>query len=132
MAVCSTRRGVFCLLRSDIPTLRCLRDRLQVAVAKIQQNIPELKRDGSNVLSSQCAQILYAENSTNRATTVFTLMDFIPQLQQQLQEKPNDVIKKFEELRGYRQSSSPVNRIVTERNILSSDRPVRYSHLCDR
>lgn len=75
--------------------------RLQVAVAKIQQNIPELKRDGNNVLSSQCAQLLYAENSTNRATTVFTLMEFVPALQTLLAEEPRKVVSMFEEIRKY-------------------------------
>lgn len=73
--------------------------RLQVAVAKIQQNIPELKRDGNNVLSSQCAQLLYAENSTNRATTVFTLMEFVPALQTLLADEPRKVVNMFEEIR---------------------------------
>ena len=72
-----------------------------MAVSKIQQNIPELKRDGSNVLSSQCAQLLYAENSTNRATTVFTLMEFVPALQTLLAEKPHKVLKTFEEIRKH-------------------------------
>lgn len=82
--------------------------RLQVAVAKIQQNLPELKRDGNTVLSSQSSRLLYAQNSTNWATTVFTLMEFIPQLTQRLQNNPDEVIEELEKIRGYGKAPSQI------------------------
>ncbi|KAJ3559767.1 hypothetical protein NM688_g144 [Phlebia brevispora] len=98
------------------------KERLQVAVAKIQQNLPELKRDGNTVLSSQSASLLYAQSSTNWATTVFTLMDFIPQLSQRLQDDPIEVIKDFERVRKYVTEPSGVRFSVTG-NVLSVTNP---------
>ena len=76
-------------------------NRLQVTVAKIQQNLPELKRDGNNVMASQATDLLYAASSTNRASTVLTMMDFIPRLTKELQDKPEETLKIFEEIRGH-------------------------------
>lgn len=75
--------------------------RLQVSVAKIQQNLPELKRDGNTVLGAVGAQQLYDANSTQRAGSVVEQMDFIPALAKQLQENPDDVVVKLETIRKY-------------------------------
>ncbi|KAJ7038105.1 Metalloenzyme, LuxS/M16 peptidase-like protein [Mycena alexandri] len=43
------------------------KERLQVTIAKIQQSLPEMKRDGNTVLGSLWADLLYNEASTSRA-----------------------------------------------------------------
>jgi Zn-dependent M16 (insulinase) family peptidase len=75
--------------------------RLQVTLAKIQQSLPELKRDGNNVLASVWANMLYADNSTSRAGGILPQTDFIPQLIQDLQTSTDKVIADFNELKKY-------------------------------
>jgi Zn-dependent M16 (insulinase) family peptidase len=75
--------------------------RLQVNVAKIQQSLPELKRDGNNVLSSVWANLLYADNSTSRAGGILPQTYFIPQLIQDLQTSPDKVIADLNDLKKY-------------------------------
>lgn len=75
--------------------------RLQVAVAKIQQALPEYKRDGSNVLASLCSQLLYDEDSVSRSGGILSQMEFIPQLARRLQEEPEKVIADLEEVRRH-------------------------------
>ena len=74
---------------------------MQVAVAKIQQNLPELKRDGNNVMASQSVELLYNKSSSNRASTVLAMMEFIPRLSKDLQDKPDEILKTFEQIREY-------------------------------
>lgn len=76
-------------------------------MAKIQQSIPEWKRDAGSVLGSVSADLLYDETSTSRAGGVLAQMDFIPILVQQLQDSPNKVTESFEEIRKTRE----LNRI---------------------
>lgn len=73
-------------------------------MAKIQQSLPELKRDGDTVLASFSAELLYDETSMTRMGSVVPLIDFIPKLTQQLQESPAEVIKDLEEIRRYSES----------------------------
>lgn len=127
MAACSTRRG----LSSNHEIQRAIQlmhYRLQVAVAKIQQNLPELKRDGNTVLSSQSARLLYAQNSTNWATTVFTLMEFIPQLTQRLQNNPDEVIEELEKIRGYGKATAVnLSCSVSDFHTVTDPSGVRFS-----
>jgi len=75
--------------------------RLQVNVAKIQQAIPELKRDGSNVLGSLWSTTVYGSNNTSTANSVITQMNFLPTLAQELQTDPQKTISTFNEIRNY-------------------------------
>ena len=68
-------------------------------IAKIQQSLPELKRDGDTVLNSVHSELLHAPSSTSRMGSVVPQMEFIPKLAEQLQEAPDEVIKDFEEIR---------------------------------
>jgi hypothetical protein len=74
---------------------------LQVVLAKIQQSLPEMKRDGSNVLGSLWATLMYGDNSTFRSGGVLPQAEFIPKLSQLLQESPSEVLADFEEIRKY-------------------------------
>lgn len=73
--------------------------RLQITVAKIQQSLPEMKRNGNTVLSAISSEQLYDETSTSRAGTVLKQAEFIPGLIQQLQDEPKKVIEEFEVIR---------------------------------
>jgi len=70
-------------------------------LAKIQQSLPELKRDGSNVLSSLWSDLIFAENSTSRFGGVLSQAEFIPKLIQELQESPDEVLAEFEAIRKH-------------------------------
>lgn len=72
-----------------------------MTIAKIQQSLPEMKRDGDTVLSSVSAELLYDASSTSRVGSVIPQIDFIPKLSQELQETPAAVLKDFEEIRRY-------------------------------
>ncbi|KAF9822062.1 hypothetical protein IEO21_00056 [Rhodonia placenta] len=89
------------------------KDRLQVTIAKVQQSLPEMKRDGDTVLSSVSTDLLYSSKSTSKHGTVLPQIDFNPKLAQQLQESPQDVIKDFEEIRKYLTQPSGVRFSVT-------------------
>ncbi|TCD61425.1 hypothetical protein EIP91_008439 [Steccherinum ochraceum] len=95
---------------------------LQVNVAKIQQSLPELKRDGSTVLSSVSTSLLSSENSTSRAGGVLPQAEFIPKLAAQLQEAPEEAIKDFEEIRKYLTDPAGVRFSVTG-NVLDLKQP---------
>jgi Zn-dependent M16 (insulinase) family peptidase len=88
-------------LKDLIYGARFTKDRLQVTAAKIQQTLPELKRDGNTVLSAVTAQQLFGKNSTSTAGVVLEQMDFIPRISEQLKEDPEAVIAKFEQIRKH-------------------------------
>jgi Zn-dependent M16 (insulinase) family peptidase len=93
-------RSVFSVAVMDcIHPIGC--HRLQVTVAKIQQSLPEIKRDGGNVLAALCADLLFDETSTSRAGGMLTQSNFIPALNKELQESPEQVIADFENIRRY-------------------------------
>ena len=75
-------------------------------LAKIQQSLPEIKRDGSTVLSSLWADLIHAENSTFRFGGVLPQAEFIPKLVKTLQESPEAVIADFEKIRKSSRSLS--------------------------
>ncbi|KAL1951615.1 hypothetical protein VTO73DRAFT_764 [Trametes versicolor] len=98
------------------------KDRLQVTIAKIQQSLPEMKRDGDTVLSSVSAELLYDASSTSRVGSVIPQIDFIPKLSQELQETPAAVLKDFEEIRRYLTDPSGV-RVSVNGDILALKEP---------
>ncbi|KAF9460806.1 Metalloenzyme, LuxS/M16 peptidase-like protein [Collybia nuda] len=97
-------------------------ERLQIVIAKVQQSLPEMKRDGNNVLGSLWSEILFNGSSTMRSGSVLPQVEFIPKLAQQLQEDPTKVIEDFEEIRQSIINPSGVRFSVTG-NILKLDKP---------
>jgi hypothetical protein len=73
--------------------------RLQVTLAKLQQSLPELKRDGSTVLSSLWANIIYDQSSTSRGGGILQQLESVPLLAKELQENPEKVVRDFEAIR---------------------------------
>ncbi|KAF9569657.1 hypothetical protein CPC08DRAFT_731821 [Agrocybe pediades] len=98
------------------------KERLQVVLAKIQQSLPEMKRDGSNVLSSLWATLLYSEQSTSRSGGVLPQAEFIPKLIKTLQDSPAEVIADFKEIRKCLTEPSGVRFSVTG-NVLKVKEP---------
>lgn len=60
-----------------------------------------MKRDGNTVLVSTWHDLIYDENSTERATGVLRQIQFIPTLAKLLQDSPDQVIADLEEIRKY-------------------------------
>ncbi|KIK71096.1 hypothetical protein GYMLUDRAFT_147646 [Collybiopsis luxurians FD-317 M1] len=77
------------------------KERLAVAIAKVQQSLPESKRDGNTVLGSLWADVFLNEKSRSRAGAILQQVDFVPQLAKELQENPVKVISDFEEIRKH-------------------------------
>ncbi|KZT72760.1 hypothetical protein DAEQUDRAFT_663389 [Daedalea quercina L-15889] len=98
------------------------KERLQITIAKIQQSLPEMKRDGDTVLGSVSSELLFDETSVSRMTMVLPQTDFIPELAKQLQENPDEVVKDFEEIRRYLTDPSSV-RFSVAGNVLSLKQP---------
>lgn len=98
------------------------KERLQVAVAKIQQSLPEMKRSGSNVLGALWADMLYDKSSTSLAGSLFAQMDFIPKLSKQLQEEPEAAIADFEAIRKTMINPAGI-RFSVSGNVHALDKP---------
>jgi Zn-dependent M16 (insulinase) family peptidase len=78
--------------------------RLEVTAAKIQQSLPEAKRDGNTVVSSLSGALVHASSSTTQAATVLNQVDFIPRLMEKLKRAPDEVVADMLDLRKYRES----------------------------
>jgi hypothetical protein len=86
--------------------------RLQIDIAKIQQSLPEMKRDGSNVLGSLWSEMLFNEDSTTRSGSVLPQVEFIPKLAKELKDDPAKVIADFEQIRKFSQYPGDVSGYV--------------------
>jgi len=98
------------------------KERLLVTVAKLLQSLPELKRDGNTVLASVWSENLYDKNSTSRASAPLPQAEFIPQLVEALNERPEEVIADFKSIRKHLTDPSGV-RIGVTGDILSLSSP---------
>ncbi len=67
----------------------------------MQQDIPESKRSGCDVLHSLWFDQIYGENSTPRFGHVLQQAEIIPKLIQRLQESPEEVLADFESIRKH-------------------------------
>lgn len=75
--------------------------RLAVSIAKIQQSLPESKRDGNAVVSSASGRLLFDETSSLQANALMTQLEFVPKLAQLIKDDPKKVVKDLEQLRSY-------------------------------
>ena len=75
---------------------------LEVTVAKIQQSLPEAKRDGNTVVSSLSGTLIYASSSTMQAGSVLNQVEFIPRLMEKLSANPDEVAEDLLSLRRHR------------------------------
>ncbi|KAH0838375.1 Metalloenzyme, LuxS/M16 peptidase-like protein [Lanmaoa asiatica] len=98
------------------------KERLLVSAAKLAQSLPELKRDGNNVLSSVSAEALFDKSSTSLAGSILSQAEFVPKLIKELQEFPEHVIAAFEKLRKYLTDPAGI-RISVTGNVLGVKKP---------
>lgn len=98
------------------------KERLHVSAAKVAQSLPELKRDGGNVLSSVWLENHFERSSSSLASTVLPQSEFVPKLIAELRETPDKVIADFEELRRSLTDPSGIRFSVTG-DILSVPTP---------
>ncbi|KAI9572885.1 Metalloenzyme, LuxS/M16 peptidase-like protein [Boletus coccyginus] len=98
------------------------KERLLVSAAKLAQSLPELKRDGNNVLSSIWAGTLFDKSSTSLAGAILSQAGFVPKLIKDLQESPEQVIAAFERLRKCLTDPSGI-RISVTGNVLGLEKP---------
>lgn len=74
--------------------------RLEVTTAKVQQSLPELKRDGNTVMYAVSGDLLFDETSASKASDILAQMDHIPKLAQQLKDDPEAVISEFKQIQA--------------------------------
>lgn len=78
-------------------------ERLQVTLAKIQQNLPELKRDGNSVSRSVHSDLIFDKSLTALHGEIISMMEWVPKMTAEIQEDPQSVIDKLVEIRKIRQ-----------------------------
>ncbi|KAF8922457.1 Metalloenzyme, LuxS/M16 peptidase-like protein [Mucidula mucida] len=98
------------------------KERLQVTVAKIQQSLPEMKRNGNTVLGSLWGEVMYDKSSTSLASGVLAQAEFVPTLVKQLQEDSEGVIADLETIRRIITEPSGMRFSVTG-NVLKLNEP---------
>jgi len=96
--------------------------RLEVTAAKIQQGLPELKRDGNNVVNALYANTLWTANSASQATGLLKQIEFSPFLVHRLKTEPHTVVKDLKELRKHMTNPSNL-RISITGNVLGLHEP---------
>lgn len=75
-------------------------DRLRVSAAKTTQSLPELKRDGRGMSWSLLRSLTHdAEASSNVATSVLRMLEFMPVLNDRLANEAEAVVADLEEVR---------------------------------
>lgn len=77
------------------------RGRLNITVAKIQQGLPELKRDGNTVVNAVYAESLWTSGSASQASGLMKQIEFNPILSGRLKTDPDSVVADLKELREY-------------------------------
>ena len=75
--------------------------RLQATCAKIQQGLPEEKRDGNEVMLAYAQDLLCNDSSTSKAVALLTQMKVNPELLERLRTEPAKVKADFEEFRRH-------------------------------
>ncbi|KZW02722.1 hypothetical protein EXIGLDRAFT_732962 [Exidia glandulosa HHB12029] len=97
-------------------------ERLRIAVAKIQQSLPETKRDGQKVQGSILASMINAPSSNSLASHIETQLEFIPKVAQRLQDEPEAVVAELELIRKHLTSPEAM-RFVAWGDIMSLPNP---------
>ncbi|KAG8964007.1 hypothetical protein FRC03_002291 [Tulasnella sp. 419] len=75
------------------------KDRLEVNIAQIQQDLPEFKRDGWRVSNAVSTGLLFNSTSNRVISTIVSQMEAIPLLAKELQENSKAIIKDFQTIR---------------------------------
>lgn len=113
------------LLRDLIYHSEFAEDRLGVTLAKVQQSLPQYKRDGNGVAGAITTDLTYDASCTARYSTVTEMMEWVPRIAKELKENPKEVVqklKKVQAISAFFPPSVPVLSLVLI--FLDSDRPV--------
>ena len=77
--------------------------RLEVTAAKIQQSLPEAKRNGDTMVNCLSGELVFEPLSTIRATSVLNQVKYIPHLLEKLKTTPDEVVADMLSLRQHRE-----------------------------
>jgi hypothetical protein len=73
-----------------------------VNVAKMLQELPYEKRDGSRVADAYLHDLAYDKaKSTSEATAMLNMLEFVPAVARALKDDPEKVISRLEEVRQF-------------------------------
>ena len=73
-------------------------------VAKQLQELPYEKRQGNSVARAWINKLTFdLEKSTSEACSLLSLLDFVPKTAKALEEEPDVVLQRLEEVRQYRE-----------------------------
>lgn len=86
-----------------------------MAVAKLQQSLPETKREGQKVQTSVLSSMINTASSNALAAHIETLLEYIPALAQRLQDEPDAVVAELETIRQYSASKADPSESWTSR-----------------
>lgn len=76
---------------------------LRITTAKRLQNIPVLKEDGNTVLHALYQELCYSpELAPSMSFNLFRQEEWLPEILEQLQSQPQEVVKQVERLRMHR------------------------------
>jgi len=77
---------------------------LAVIVAKQLQELPYEKRQGNSVARAWINKLTFdIQKSTSEACSLLSLLDFVPKTSKALEEEPDVVLQRLEEVRQYRE-----------------------------
>lgn len=95
-------------------------ERLKVTAAKIQQSLPEQKREGDTVVWAMSTSLMF--DSLQQANAILEQSDFNPTVIKKLEEDPQSVVNDLEEFRKYVVQPSGL-RVSVAGNVLGIERP---------
>ncbi|KAG8786710.1 hypothetical protein FRC15_010850 [Serendipita sp. 397] len=98
------------------------KERLEVTLAKVQQSLPELKRDGNTVSKSVFNELMFDKSLTSISGGLLALMDWVPRVAAEVKEKPEFVIEQLKKVREITTKPSAFRFSVTG-NILDLPTP---------
>ncbi|KAG8934411.1 hypothetical protein FRC02_010045 [Tulasnella sp. 418] len=107
------------------------KDRLEVNIAQIQQDLPEFKRDGWRVSNAVSTGLLFNSTSNRVISTIVSQMEAIPLLAKELQENSKAIIKDFQTIRDLITKPTGV-RFLVAGNVLAIPQPRRPWSIFDR
>jgi Zn-dependent M16 (insulinase) family peptidase len=76
------------------------KERLEITLAKVQQSLPEMKRDGSSMARSVFTDLAYDKTLTSNYAGITSLMEWIPRVAAEVQDNVQSVVEKLEKVRG--------------------------------
>lgn len=88
------------LLRDLIYHSEFAEDRLGVTIAKMQQSLPQYKRDGNGVAEAVSSDLTYDASCTARCGTVTGMMEWVPRISKELKENPKEIVRRMKKVQA--------------------------------